>query len=251
MTTAERVVLPDAAVLTQEAARRFLTIAHDAIAQWGAFAVALAGGSTPASLYRLLTAAPFVHEIDWPHTFIYFGDERCVPPDHPDSNFRMAQEALLARVPLPTANVFRMAGELPPDVAAQAYAQIIRRNFRLRGAARPRFDLTLLGMGDDGHTASLFPGMPALDEHRRLAAGSAVPVYVRPAVPRVTLTLPVLNASRNVLFLVTGSGKAAAVCAVLQGPEPNEPLPARRVQPAQGRLVWLLDSSAAAGLRST
>jgi 6-phosphogluconolactonase len=250
MTTAEHVVLSDAAAVTQEAARRLLAIADDAIAQRGAFTVALAGGSSPASLYRLLAAPSFVHEIDWPHSHIYFGDERCVPPDHPDSNFKMAQEALLARVPLPAANVFRMAGELPPEMAAQAYAQIIRSNFHLSGTARPCFDLILLGMGHDGHTASLFPGMSALDERRRPVVGSDVPAYVQPAVPRITVTFPVLNAARNVLFLVTGANKAAAVRAVWGNLQPGELLPAARVQPANGRLVWLLDSSAAAGLRS-
>jgi 6-phosphogluconolactonase len=163
----------------------------------------------------------------------------------------MVQEALLACTPLPPANVFRMAGELPPETAARTYAQVIRRNFRLRGTARPSFDLILLGMGDDGHTASLFPGMPALDEHRRLVVGSDVPAYVRPAVPRITFTFPVLNAARNVLFLVTGANKATAVRAVWGNRQPGEPLPAARVQPVNGRLVWLLDSAAAAGLRST
>lgn len=249
MKKADRIVPPDAAALAQEAAGRFLALARAAIAQRGAFAVALAGGSSPASLYRLLAAPPFVGAVDWPRTFVYFGDERCVPPDHPDSNFRMAQEAMLAHVPLPAANVFRMAGELPSDVAALAYERIIRRNFRLRGAARPRFDLILLGMGADGHTASLFPGMPALDERRRLVVGSEVPAYVRPAVPRITLTFPVLNAARNVLFLVTGANKATAARAAFENLRQSEPPPAGRVQPADGSLVWLLDSAAAAGLR--
>ena len=251
MAKADPIVLPDAAAMAQEAARRFVAIAREAVAQRGTFTVALAGGSSPASLYRLLADAPFVDEVDWAHTFVYFGDERCVPPDHPDSNFRMAQAALLARVALPPHNIFRMAGELPPDFAAQAYARILRRNFRLRGGARPCFDLILLGLGEDGHTASLFPGMPALDEHRRLVVWSSVPAYVRPAVSRVTLTLPVLNAGRNVLFLVAGSSKTAALRSALSGRELSEPLPARRVQPVQGNLVWLLDTAAAAGLRST
>jgi 6-phosphogluconolactonase len=250
MAKADPIVLPDAAAMAQEAARRFVSIAREAVAQRGTFTVALAGGSSPASLYRLLADAPFVDEVDWDHTFVYFGDERCVPPDHPDSNFRMAREALLARVALPPTNIFRMAGELPPDIAAQAYARIIRRNFCLRGPARPRFDLILLGLGEDGHTASLFPGTSVLDERRRLAAGSDVPGYVRPAVPRVTLTLPVLNAGRNVLFLVAGSNKAAAVHSVLSGLVSSASPPAGRVQPTHGRLSWLLDRAAAANLRS-
>jgi 6-phosphogluconolactonase len=251
MLTAERIVVPDADALAQEAARRFVALAREAVAQRCTFTVVLAGGASPISLYRLLAGAAFVDTVDWAHTFVYFSDERCVPPDHPDSNFWMAREALLTRVPAPPTNIFQMAGELPPDIAAQAYARIIRRNFHLSGAERPRFDLILLGLGEDGHTASLFPDMPALDERRRLVAGTDVPAYVRPAVPRVTLTLPVLNAGRNVLFLVAGANKAAAVNSALAGPEPSEPPPARRVQPAQGNLVWLLDTAAAAGLRST
>lgn len=245
----ECVVLPTPAALAGEAARRFVAAGRQAIADRGHFAVVLAGGSTPAGLYRLLAAPPYRDQVDWSRTYVYFGDERCVPPDHPDSNYRMARETLLDVAPIPAGNVFRMAGELSPDEAARRYAALLRRNFSLRGGARPRFDLILLGMGDDGHTASLFPGMPALAEARRLVVGSDVPGYVRPAVSRVTLTYPVLNAARGVLFLVAGANKVAAVAAVLAGPEPPEPLPARRARPRQGRLTWLLDAAAAAGLR--
>jgi 6-phosphogluconolactonase len=249
MTGPEVVVLPDPAALAQEAARRFIEAACQAIVERGHFTVALAGGSTSTGLYRLLAQRPQRDPIEWSRTFIYFGDERCVPPDHPDSNYHAAREALLASGAIPTANVFRMAGELGLDAAARAYAAILRRNFDLTGSARPCFDLILLGMGDDGHTASLFPGMPALMERRRLVVGSEVPGYVRPAVSRVTLTLPVINAARSVMFLVAGANKAPAVRAVLTGSAPSAPLPARRVQPVQGALIWLLDQAAAAGLR--
>jgi 6-phosphogluconolactonase len=249
MTGPEVVVLPDPAALAQEAARRFVEAACQAIVERGHFTVALAGGSTPTGLYRLLAQCPYRDQIEWYRTFTYFGDERCVPPDHPDSNYHAAREALLASGSIPAANVFRMAGELGPDAAARAYAAILRRNFDLTGPARPCFDLILLGMGDDGHTASLFPGMPALMERRRPVVGSEVPGYVRPAVSRVTLTLPAINAARQVLFLVAGASKAAALAAVLTGHEPADPLPARRVRPAVGGLTWLLDQAAAAGLR--
>lgn len=246
----EIVILSDPAALAQEAARRFILMAQEAAAERGQFTAALAGGATPAGLYRLLATRPFVDQVPWLHTFVFFGDERCVPPDHPDSNYRMARETLLDRVPLPPSHVFRMAGEQPPHTAAQSYARILHRHFQLVGAARPRFDMIVLGMGDDGHTASLFPGMPALDERRRLVVGSEVPTYVRLAVPRVTLTLPVLNAGRSVLFLVAGASKAATVRDVLTGPIPDDPPPARRVQPIHGQLTWLLDTAASAGLRS-
>jgi 6-phosphogluconolactonase len=248
MRSPEIVVLPNPAAVAEEAARRVVALAQQAVAERGRFSLALAGGSTPAALYRLLARPPLSDQVDWARTALYFGDDRCVPPDHPDSNDRMARETLLDAAPIPAANVFRIAGESGPDDAAKAYAATLRRTFGLRGSARPRFDLILLGMGDDGHTASLFPGMPALAERRRLAVGSAVPGYVRPAVPRVTLTFPVLNAARQVLFLVAGASKAAAVRGVLTGPEPADPLPARRVQPTDGGLTWLLDEAAAAGL---
>lgn len=248
MTEAELIVSPHATAAVQEAAQLFVAIAQEAVALRGVFTVALAGGSTPANLYRLLAEPQFASAVDWHRTFVYFGDERCVPPDHPDSNYRMIYETLLAPASLPPANVFRMAGEQPVEAAAQGYAALLRRNFRLCGAARPRLDLVLLGMGEDGHTASLFPGMPALRESRRLVTESEVPGYARPAVSRITLTFPVLNAGRCVLFLVTGASKAAAMHDTLSGP-PSAPLPARQVQPAQGRLIWLLDEAAAAELK--
>jgi 6-phosphogluconolactonase len=247
----EILVLPqwDPGALALEAARRFVAIAAAAVARNGRFSVALAGGSTPAGLYRLLARRPFREQVSWPDAVLYLGDERCVPPDDPRSNTRMIRETLLAGLTSTPVTLRVPPIELPPPEAAAAYADQLRRDFLLRGAARPHFDLILLGMGDDGHAASLFPGMPALTERRRLAVATDVPTYVRPFVPRITLTLPVLNAAEHVMFLASGAGKAQAVAAVLDGPEPESPLPARRVRPRSGQLTWLLDTAAAAGLR--
>ncbi len=269
---------PDPAALALAAAQHFVRAATAAVAERSRFTVALAGGSTPAELYRLLSRPPYREQIPWEQTLVFFGDERCVPPDHLWSNYRMAREALLDHVPLSPANIHRMAGELAPADAAADYARVIRRTFGLRGAARPVFDLILLGMGDDGHTASLFPGMPALAERRRLVAATDVPGYVQPAVARITLTYPVLNAARHVMFLVAGASKAAKVRAVLgagqvadadlpdlafsaapriskhperrpaavRGPQSKDaPSPAALVHPTTGRLTWLLDCAAA------
>jgi 6-phosphogluconolactonase len=245
----EIVVLSDPDALALEAARRFVAIAAAAVARQGRFTAALAGGSTPAGLYRLLARRPFRDQVSWPDALFYLGDERCVPPDDPRSNTRMVRETLLEGIS-PAAAALRVPPtELPPAEEAAAYADALRRDFGLRGAARPRFDLILLGVGDDGHAASLFPGMPALDERRRLVIATDVPEYVQPFVPRITFTLPVLNAAEQVIFVVSGASKAPAVASALAGPAAADPLPARRVRPTQGRLTWLLDAAAAAGLR--
>lgn len=243
----EIVTLPDPGTLAEAAAQRFVTFAAEAGAQRGHFAVALAGGNTPAELYRLLAQKPACDQVDWVHTRIFFGDERCVPPDHPWSNYRMARMALLDHVPLPPGNIYRIAGERTPADAAADYATALRGAFGLRGSARPRFDLVLLGLGDDGHTASLFPGTAALAERRRLVVVNEPPGYVQPAVTRVTLTFPVLDAARVVMFLVTGAGKAERVRAVLSDAGSKD-LPAGRVRPRQGQLIWLLDRAAASRL---
>jgi 6-phosphogluconolactonase len=242
-------IVSDADVLALEAARRFIAIGAASVSRQGRFSVALAGGSTPAGLYRLLAATPFREQVNWSNALLYLGDERCVPPDDPRSNARMIRETLLEGI-APAPVILRVPpSELPPPEAAAAYVAQLRRDFLLEGSARPRFDLILLGIGDDGHTASLFPGMPALDERRRLVIATDVPAYVRPFIPRITLTLPVLNAAEHVIFLVAGASKAPAVAAILSGPEPEDPLPARRVRLRSGRTTWLLDRAAAAELR--
>ena len=248
MNAREIVVTPGPAELAQEAGRRLVAIAQQAVARKGEFNVALAGGSTPAGLYRLLAQDAYREAVEWQRTFVYFTDERCVPPDHEDSNYRMAREALLDHISIPQANVFRMAGELEPSEAAAFYEAILRQDFSLRGRSRPRFDLILLGMGEDGHTASLFPGMLATQERRRLVLTTQAPANVRPAVPRLTLSYVVLNAAANVIFLISGTSKAAMVQQALSETEPDRDIPARHVRPQHGQVTWLLDQDAAAGL---
>jgi 6-phosphogluconolactonase len=231
------VILPDAERLTREAARRFVALASAAIAARGRFVVALSGGSTPRPTYHLLGNETALPTVDWSRVEVLWGDERCVPPDHPDSNYRMAREALLDRVRVPTGQVHRIKGERPPQEAAAAYRKELRTVLGEKG----RFDLILLGLGADGHTASLFPGTTAVEERAR----SVVPVYVeRLEAWRVTLTLPILNSARHVIFLVSGAGKADVLARVRQG----ERLPAGMVEPAEGTLTWLADRDAAARL---
>jgi 6-phosphogluconolactonase len=225
-------------------AQRFSHLAREAIESRGRFSVALSGGSTPAALYRLLAEEPYRSQIPWAQVHLFWGDERCVPPDHRDSNFRLANETLLAQVPIPPANVYRVQGELEPEAAAHGYEKALQDFFC---GPRTRFDLVLLGLGKDGHTASLFPGSDALHERERLAVAVEAHYQDRPA-HRVTLTLPAINTARQVLFLVTGGAKAEIVQAVLEGPEGR--LPAQQVRPTAGQLIWMLDREAASQLRT-
>jgi 6-phosphogluconolactonase len=234
---------PDAANLAWAAAEHFATLAAEAIAVRGRFAVALSGGSTPRATYTLLAGDEFAARVDWPRVHVFWGDERCVPPDHPESNFRLADEALLSHVPIPPGNIHRVRGELEPEAAAQDYATALYRFF---GTTWPRFDLVLLGMGDDGHTASLFPNSAALHETARSVVAVTAYYQDRPA-QRVTLTPPAINAARRVLFLVTGAAKAEILQAVLEGPE--GPYPAQRIRPTSGHLAWLVDVEAASQLK--
>jgi 6-phosphogluconolactonase len=236
---AEVVVLPDPGALAHEAARRFIALAREAAGSRGRFSVALSGGSTPVELYCLLAEEPYRSQIPWEAVHLFWGDERCVPPDNPNSNYHLADETLVSRVPIPPENVRRVRGELEPASAARDYEQEIQDFFC---GPHARFDLILLGLGEDGHTASLFPDSPALVETERLVVAATAVYQDRPA-QRVTLTLPVLNSARHVLFLVTGSAKAGAVQAVLEGAD--EQLPARQIQPMAGQLTWLLDAEAA------
>lgn len=218
---------PDAEALAAGAAALIFTLADRAIRSRWQFNLALSGGSTPARLFTRLTQ-PAGHAI-WRSTHVYWSDERCVPPDHPQSNFRLAQETLLSQVPIPPGNIHRIPGELSPEDAACQYREQL--------APVERFDLILLGLGEDGHTASLFPGSPALRVRRK----SAVAVHV-PQLDswRVTLTYPVLNRARNILFLVSGAAKADVLHRVLSGAD----LPAAHVHPRLGRLFWFVDEEA-------
>lgn len=241
----EIVVFDDTAALADGAARAIVEAAGEAVAGRGRFMVALSGGATPRETYARLARSPHIEAMPWARTFLFFGDERWVSRDHPDSNYRMASETLLGKVPVPPGQVFAMppAESDDPDAAAAAYARTLAEVFGLRRGGLPRFDLILLGMGLDGHTASLFPGSPALKEiFRPVAAVHAAAA----AIPqRLTLTFPVLNAAACVLFLVAGAEKAKAVKAVLADGVLS---PAGMVRPTDGRLVWMLDRAAAAKL---
>jgi 6-phosphogluconolactonase len=205
--------------------------------------VALSGGSTPRATYALLATVEFASLVDWPRVHVFWGDERCVPLDDPDSNYRMARETLLDHVPLPTRNVHRIRGEMDPEAAAQAYAAELRAFF---GTQWPSFDLVLLGMGNDGHTASLFPGSATLHEDTRAVVAVTAHYEDRPA-HRVTLTPPAINSARQVVFLVAGAAKAETLQAVLEGPADR--FPAQFIRPTSGQLAWLVDSAAASRLK--
>ena len=239
--TPQLVVVANTAALAEAAAAAILAAACAAVAEHGRFTIALAGGATPASTYTRLAQAPFVDAMPWDRTFVFFGDERVVPPDHPESNFRMADERLLAKVPLAPDHVFRMRGEAEDSEAAAAeYGRSLGLICSERRNGVPRLDLVLLGIGVDGHTASLFPGSPVVREvFRPVAAVHAAAA----AIPeRLTLTFPVINAAARVYVLVSGPEKAKVVKAVLTD---KALLPAGMVGPTDGELRWFLDASAA------
>ncbi len=240
--TAQIIQVADAAALAQKAAELFQQKAHEAIARSGRFTVVLSGGSTPKAMFALLASEPYRKEIDWAHVSIFWGDERCVPPDHADSNYRMTNEALLSQVPLPPNNVFRMHGEDDPAAAARAYSAQLRQYFQTESF--PRFDLVFLGMGADGHTASLFPGTSAL---HAAANEIAVENYVEKLKTyRLTLTAATINQARTIVFLVGGADKAATLHAVLQGEYQPELYPSHLIQPVNGTLLWVVDEAASA-----
>jgi 6-phosphogluconolactonase len=239
--TSDVEVFADGDALARAEAERIVAQAAAAIASRGRFSIALSGGSTPRALYTLLATPAFASRIDWSRVHVFWGDERCVPPDHPDSNFRMTREALLERVPIPPDNVHRIAGEETPEVAARAYEQTLRSFFGASGRKPQRtFDLVLLGRGDDGHTASLFPGTAAVDEDRRWV----VPNHGR-GMWRVTLTRFVLDAADSITFLVAGAAKADRLHEVLEEPARMPPLPAQLIHPTHGALTWMVDAAAA------
>jgi len=231
--------------LFQAAAEEVIRAATDAVAQRGRFSIALSGGSTPKNLYTLI-AANASASLPWDQMFFFWGDERHVSPDDPESNYRMTKESLLSKAPIPAANIFRVPAENPDvSAAAEAYEQTIRKFFALKPGEFPRFDLILLGMGPDGHTASLFPETEGLREKSRLVVANWVEKL---KTSRITFTLPVINAARCVAFLVSGIDKAPALHEVFEGNAPGEKYPSKMVRPSDGKLIWFVDRAAASEL---
>lgn len=227
--------------VAQVAAARFVGLGQAAIAERGRFTVALAGGSTPKRVYELLASESYTEQLDWSKVHIFFGDERCVPPDDAESNYRMANEALFARVSLPPENIHRINGVGDAIANARLYEDEMRTFFN--DAAWPRFDLVLLGMGDDGHTASLFPGTEVLNERDAWVAGLWVEKL---GAYRITLTAPAINHAAHIIFLVTGENKAERLAEVLRGENDSAVrLPAQLIKPLDGSLRWLVDMTAA------
>ena len=232
--------------MSESAARLFTTRAVEAVSLRGRFTAALSGGRTPVELYSLLARESFESRIPWAHVYLFWADERCVPPDHEESNYGMARELLLDHVPIPPANVHRMHGEMDPVDAAARYEEGLRQFFASAGDAFPAFDLVLLGLGEDGHTASLFPGTRAVKETVRWVLGYHVDAQKG---WRITLTPPVINAAREVVFIVAGGGKASVLRDVLEGPNRPDVLPAQIVRPGGGEPLWMVDRNAAALLK--
>ncbi len=229
--------------LFHAAAEEFVRLGRNAIGAQGRFTVALSGGSTPKSLYALL--AEKYGNFAWNRTFLFFGDERHVPPDHPDSNYRMVKESLLAKLQMPAENIFRVKAENPDaSAAALDYEKQMRQFFKPQPGEIPRFDLILLGMGPDGHTASLFPGSEGLNEQSHWVVANWVEKF---KTHRITLTFPVLNSASEVMFIASGGDKAGMVQQVLEGKN-TPPYPAQQVLPKEGKVLWLLDEAAAAKL---
>ena len=235
-------VYPDAAAVARALAELIVDVGATAQADRGRFSLALAGGNTPRAAYELLAQEPLRSAMSWSDVFVYFGDERCVPPGDEQSNYRMACETFLDAVGIPKTNVQRIQGEIDPAKAAEAYAAELRTDL----GEPPRFDLVLLGMGADGHTASLFPGADPTTDDDALVRG----VYSESQMMwRVTITPSVINAARVVAFAVEGVQKAATLAAVREGPYDPTHLPAQIVRPVAGRLVWLVDDLAAGMLK--
>ena len=236
-------VVEDAEALSRAAAAAIVHRVSETLQKQEFFTIALSGGSTPRLLYALLaTDASLREEVDWGKIHFLWGDERYVPPDHPDSNYRLANEAMLSRVPVPAANIHRVRSE-DPDVrkVAEAYEQEVRLLFKLGAGELPRLDCVLLGMGPDGHTASLFPGTTALNEKERLVVANWVEKL---RTYRITMTAPVLNNAHSIMFLVGGEEKAETLREVLQGERQPERFPSQLIQPTQGKLLWLIDKAA-------
>ncbi len=237
-------IFEDLEALSEAAALLVVESCRQAVADRGRALVALSGGTTPTRLYDLLAQTPFTEQVDWPHVHIFWADERCVPPEDLESNFRQAKDALLSLVPLPGPNVHRVQSEMEPEEAAAAYALTLKL-FASPPLDWPRFDIVLLGMGEDGHTASLFPGSPV--DMQGAAAAVTADYRGRPA-RRVTLTPQVFNSARRVVFLAAGESKSATLASVLNGDFRPALLPAQRIHPSDGQLIWMVDQAAASRL---
>ncbi len=240
-------ILPDPAALAERGAHLFALAAQEAAAARGTFTVALSGGHAPRPLYALLARQQFAQKIPWRRVHLYWGDERCVPPDDQNSNYGMAYEAFIRHVPIPADNVRRMRGEDEPDEAARAYERLLSQPPALAASSQadlPVLDFVFLGIGPDGHTASLFPHSPALAEEERLVVVNEG----RGTGKRLTVTYPVLNAARRVVFVVSGAEKAGMVAEVIEGLRALDAIPAQAVAPVHGTITWLLDEAAAGEL---
>ena len=242
MSSPHIVVVEDAVAVSHAAFRLFLVAAEKAIAEKDSFSVALSGGSTPKLLFQLLAKAPPTMPpawpIDWTKVFIYFADERCVAPDHADSNFKMANDVLLMNVPIPLENIFRMRGEIEPEAAAKEYGLNLKQKFGDKG-----LDLILLGMGDDGHTASLFPNTTALNETDHRCVAHLVEKSTTGKSWRITLSAPFINRASEIIVMMAGTSKAQVLKEVLDGPKDPQRLPIQLIHPA-GQMVWIVDQAA-------
>jgi 6-phosphogluconolactonase len=237
------VILENPEDVAAAAAARFVDLAAERITARGRFSVALAGGSTPKRAYELLAHDDHRNRVAWSKVHIFFGDERCVPPEDAESNYRMASQAMVSRLPIPAQNIHRMAGEGDPATSARLYEDELQSFFE--GASWPRLDLVFLGMGDDGHTASLFPGTIALKEERAWVVANWVEKF---KTFRITLTAPAINHAAHIVFIVTGESKARRLADVMRGPRDPERLPSQSIQPLDGSLEWCVDKAAAAYL---
>jgi len=235
-------IFPDVAAIAQHAATAFVSASQQAVKERGIFRVAMAGGSTPKTLYALLISEPFRMQLPFDKMQLFFGDDRHVPPDHPDSNYRMVNEHFISKTPIKPEQVFRMKTELQDtEKAALEYEQTLKTQFALTPGQLPRFDLMMLGMGNEGHTLSLFPATTALRDNGRLVVRTWVgKLYTE----RITCTAPVANNSAAVLFMIAGADKAPALKAVLEGPYEPEQLPTQYIKPENGKLIFLVDSAA-------
>lgn len=237
-------VFSDLEKISHKAAEMFVNVSRTCFISQGKFSVALSGGSTPKRLYSLLGSVEYRPQIDWQRVHFFWADERCVPKDHKESNFKTVFDTLLSKITIPGENIHRIRGEEDPDKAAIDYEEDVRKFFGMLGL--PMFDLVILGMGEDGHTASLFSGSKALEERGRLV----VPVDLeKPKINRITLTLPVLNNAAQIFFLVTGRSKATILSEILGNGRKKEQYPAGLIRPIQGRLLWLIDQEASGKLK--